>query len=137
MEALAAETQALTALEAQLRAELRELRARREASETTLSERSAELENMVSTRFFMCANTEALSARPDLLLQILANVPDAAPAVTPRARLSVRLCVCARARVCACVSLALSRALSRTHLSLLSNSSLSLCPAARRLSPPT
>ena len=44
MEALAAETQALTALEAQLRTELRELRARREASETTLSERSAELE---------------------------------------------------------------------------------------------
>ena len=45
MEALAAETQALTALEAQLRTELRELRARREASETTLSsERSAALE---------------------------------------------------------------------------------------------
>jgi len=44
MEALAAETQALTALEAQLRTELKELRARREASETTLSERSAELE---------------------------------------------------------------------------------------------
>ena len=44
MEALAAETQALTTLEAQLRTELRELRARREASETTLSERSAELE---------------------------------------------------------------------------------------------
>ena len=46
MEALAAETQALTALQTQLRTELRELRARREASETTLSERSAELEKV-------------------------------------------------------------------------------------------